>query len=150
MDNDSINLIGTESIQSKEISEETENKSLTVSNEEDHKEDLKSESNGTAKIKPMRMNRQTKKRLRFERRLENYKKKKEAKKLKKEITIEQPDELNEAQDASKSAEAVQPKHIRDGVINFTRREFRQRRRDQINSIYLDSSKSLKVTSFSSS
>lgn len=135
------------------IEDESEKSTENSKKEEDCIKNSSSESNSSiVKPKPMRLNRTEKKRLRYERRLENYKTKKKEEKLKREITLEPSEELDESQDPKEpiekktKSEADHP-HNRDGIINLSHKELKERKKERLRSVYLDSSNVLKVTSF---
>lgn len=135
------------------IKDESEKSTENSKKEEDLIKDSSLESKSSiVSPKPMRLNRTEKKRLRYERRLKNYKTKKEENKLKREITLKPSKELNEAHNSvepieKKAKTEVDHPHNRDGITNLSHKELKERKKERLRSVYLDSSNSLKVTSY---
>lgn len=99
------------------------------------------------KIKPLRLNRTEKKRLKFERKRANYKQRKEEKKLKKRIANEKA-KLESTGDAAEAKKAKPAAGQLKYETFLNHRQLKERDRERLRQVYVDSSKSLKVVTFS--
>ena len=109
-------------------------------------EESESLDDSSIKIKPLRLNRTEKKRLKFERKRANHKQRKEEKKLKKKLANKNVKE--EATSDGAETKKVRPTVSEMKYENFlNHRQLKERNRERLRQVYADGSKSLKVSLF---